>query len=113
MIDRWDNPLYVTRIWTMFEQFTATKLDIPVTMIMPPEEAESFNQKILAGQVQEVKAGLTNIDVENCEASVEADLIKVKQRIRSTVGYQKLNSAVKASMAEWFGTQVKKMMTEL
>ena len=77
VIDQWDTPLYVTRIWTMFEQFSATKLEVPMTMIMPPDQTLSFNQMILEGQVQTVKASLTNIDVENCEASVSADLVKV------------------------------------
>ena len=32
MLDGWENPVYLTRIWTIFEQYTATKLNVPVTM---------------------------------------------------------------------------------
>ncbi len=112
MIDRWNEPVYVTRIWCMFEQFTAIKLEVPVAMIMSPDETLSFNSKILEGgdAVQEVAASLTNIDVENCKASVPADLAKVKQRIKTTVGFEKLNSVVKKNIAEWCGTQVSKMI---
>ena len=113
MIDRWKDPVYVTRIWTMFEQYTATKLNVPVTMIMPPEETKSFNNEINRGEAgfATVKASLTNIDVENCEASEESDLIKVKGLIQSSVGFKAVNTSVKGSMAKWCATQVQGMFT--
>merc|ERR1711871_1388385 len=37
LLDTWDTPRYLTRIWTIYEQYTAAKLDIEVTMILPED----------------------------------------------------------------------------
>ena len=29
LLDRWEEPKYLTRIWTIYEQFTAAKLNVP------------------------------------------------------------------------------------
>lgn len=38
MLDTWERPQYCTRIWTVFEQYTAAKLRVPVKMILPPAQ---------------------------------------------------------------------------
>merc|ERR1712100_1017183 len=35
LLDTWQHPSYLTRIWCIFEQFTAIKLRIKVSMILP------------------------------------------------------------------------------
>ncbi|CAE7733160.1 unnamed protein product [Symbiodinium pilosum] len=35
VLDTWNEPVYLTRIWTVFEQFAACTLQIPVTFVMP------------------------------------------------------------------------------
>ena len=32
LLDTWKKPLYLTRLWTIFEQFSAIKLELPVKM---------------------------------------------------------------------------------
>jgi len=100
LLDQWETPMYNTRIWTQFEQYVATKLDIPVQMILPPHEQASLREEIEQGNFGRVISALSDIDAENAVASFPADEVKVKQMIRSTVGFTKLNKCVKLSMAQ-------------
>ena len=46
MLDNWRAPRYVTRVWTVFEQFVAAKIQLPVAIIFPPAEIESFDNEV-------------------------------------------------------------------
>ena len=44
ILDDWYCPVYLTRIWTIFEQFTAIKLgNINVTMVLPASAKSNFD----------------------------------------------------------------------
>merc|ERR1712176_1278872 len=49
LLDTWNEPRYLTRIWTIYEQFTAAQLGIEVTMILPPASQESLIEKLEEG----------------------------------------------------------------
>jgi len=41
VLDTWNQPLYLGRVWTMYEQFVASTLQIPVCFVMPEDSAVS------------------------------------------------------------------------
>lgn len=115
LLDGWDAPVYSTRVWTIFEQFTAVKLDIPVKMIMPMDAFHSLSKEINQGitGILAIKESLSKIDSQNAEASRLADTVKVKTAIRESVGFEKVNSCVKDTMIKWVGDVVTQTMRGL
>lgn len=102
LIDSWRSPTYHKRIWTQFEQFTATELNIPVTMILPPQEVESLQAEIDSGQqgFETVASALYEIDAESATATVKEDEVAVKTIIRQGVGFARLNEKVRGLMQD-------------
>ena len=103
MLDTWERPQYCTRIWTVFEQFTAAKLGVEVKMILPPEQMTSFKAAMQSNNVSAVTQNLTQIDVENAKASVPKDEETVKALIQQHSSFDAVNKAVKGSMSNWCG----------
>ena len=56
LFDHWENVKYLTRIWTIFEQFTAAKLNIPVDIVLPVGPG-----KLMMEQVERGKAGISHL----------------------------------------------------
>ena len=83
----------------VYEQYTAAKLGISVTVIMPQEQKASLRSALNAqGGLQRVSASLSGIDVEKARATVQEDETKVKRSIKSTVGFKAVNQKVRQSM---------------
>lgn len=115
LLDDWDAPQYLTRIWTIFEQFTAIKLNIPVQMIMPADSNASLNVQINRGEagIIAIKKSLSSIDSAKAEASRPSDREKVLKNIRESVGFEKVDECVKESMFRWIGHVVVQRMRTL
>ena len=110
MLDTWERPQYCTRIWTVFEQYTAAKLKVEVKMILPPEQMESFQAECRVGNISAVTQNLTQIDVENAKASVPKDEETVKGLIQQHSSFDAVNKAVKDSMSNWCGDAFKEFL---
>ena len=41
VLDTWNQPLYLGRVWTMYEQFVASTLHIPMCFVMPEDSTVS------------------------------------------------------------------------
>ena len=70
LLDTWEDPVYFTRIWTMFEQYCAVKRSIPVHIIPPPGAAGPSTSVC---NLRDVKQSLTRIDAAKAKASVPID----------------------------------------
>lgn len=101
MLDQWKKPVYLSRIWCIFEQYIATEKQIQIEIIMPAAEASSLQAALTRGELASIKQKFDNIDVQNAKASVEDDEKKVKQAIQQSCGFEKVNGAVKKSMRNW------------
>ena len=110
MLDTWERPQYCTRIWTVFEQFTAAKLKVEVKMILPPEQMARFQAECRVGNIGAVTQNLTQIDVENAKASVPKDEETVKALIQQHSSFDAVNKAVKDSMSNWCGDAFKEFL---
>ena len=101
MLDTWEYSVYLTRCWTIFEQYIGAKLGVKITIILPPEGMASFTEQMENGNIKQIKASLTTFDVADAKASVPADEVKVKALISSTVGFDVVNRSVARSMQTW------------
>merc|ERR1711957_565255 len=108
LLDSFEAPTYLSRIWTIFEQYTAIKLGVPVRMILPPEAAQKLVVEIHAGKpgILRVKDALCRVDSRNAVASVMADELKVKKLISESVGFETVDAQIRAFMVAWVGTEV-------
>ncbi|CAB9496610.1 Kinesin light chain [Seminavis robusta] len=104
MMAPWNAPVYITRVWCIFEIFTAhttegCKLDI----VMPPKEKLSLEQDVVeSGEgINAVYETLGNTKVENAKSSVTSDRLAILGQIEYDVGYSVLNNLVNDLLRGW------------
>ena len=72
----WRAPRYLTRVWCVFEFFTAlTSADVRLAIATPPAEADAFSAALFgtADGLDEFWDAVAAVDVERAEASVAED----------------------------------------
>ncbi|CAE7781901.1 unnamed protein product [Symbiodinium sp. CCMP2592] len=109
ILDTWDAPVYLTRIWTVYEQFVASKTGIEVSFAMPQQASESLELEVGRGLqgIRTVTKSVSRVDARNARAWKEDDEIKVKMLIQQTVGFKQVNTHVIEVMVRWFGKVVR------
>jgi len=112
ILDTWDRPIYLTRIWTIFEQHTAAHLDIPVEMVMPEWAAEDILSEIRTGEkgIMRVKTSLCKVHAEDATAWSKDDEEKVKALISKVSSFATVNSHVRHAMVTFIGSVVTDFM---
>lgn len=124
LMDTWDQPVYLTRIWTIYEQFTALKLKhegfpVSVCIVLPPEARQSLMEQLEKGKsgIDNVERALLKIDSERAEASVESDRNKVRRMIVEAYpnenGFKVIDQALTTNMSAWVGAQVQEYFSSL
>ena len=101
VLDTWQDPIYLQRIWTVYEQFVACSLEIPVTFVMPESASASLHRSVFEEGIQEVLHSLTQIDVASAQASDPHDRIKIKHMIQETFGFESFNEHVRRVMQDF------------
>merc|ERR1719387_1359953 len=73
VMDSWEDPIYVKRIWTIYEQFVAAKLGIKIAFTLPEEPSTTLIDELNKGKdgITNVIAAIANVDAENAEATVK------------------------------------------
>eukprot|EP00435_Cladocopium_sp_Y103_P035331 s230_g9.t1 len=115
ILDTWQEPAYLTRIWTIYEQYVACSLKVPVTFVMPKDANVSLMQQISRGDagIYEVTQSLCNVDSASAKAWDPKDELKVKKTIEDTIGFRQVNQHVKKAMVQWVGATVRERFREL
>ena len=76
MMSPWNEPIYLKRIWCVFEMYTATKRKCNVTIIMPSKEKDSLEEDLFRGDPNDFNKlyqALARTKVQNAQASFEGD----------------------------------------
>ena len=109
ILDSWQQPVYLSRIWTVYEQFVASKIHIPVTFTMPAAATEHLYQQVHLGKtgIEEITRSLGRVDSQQAKAWKPEDELKVKTLIQTTVGFEHVNKHVTDVMLRWFGEVMK------
>jgi hypothetical protein len=115
VMDSWEDPIYVKRIWTIYEQFIAAKLGIKIAFTLPDEPSTTLIDELNKGRdgIKNVIAAISHVDAENAEATVKDDEDKVKDAIRANVGFDAVNRQVKKSISEWIAKTFKSHIDKL
>jgi len=115
ILDTWDRPVYLSRIWTVFEQFVASTIKIEVQFVMPKATAKQLQGEIASGSegIDRVIDALSQVDSARAEAWKLEDEVKVKSMIQDTVGFQHVDAHVTDVMTTWIGKVVEQTCREL
>jgi len=115
LLDTWDNPRYLTRIWTIFEQVISIKLNVPVTMVLPREASQGLLDEIEQGKegIMRVKNSLTRVDSASAEAFAPEDEAAVKNLINRLFGFHHVDEKIIQFMIKWIGLVMETHMKNL
>eukprot|EP00913_Durusdinium_trenchii_P035725 g33429.t1 len=109
ILDDWYDPTYLTRIWTIFEQFTAIKLgNITVTMVLPRGKNQSLIEQIREGEdgIRHVTQSLCKFQSRHATAFSKEDEENVKALIKATIGFREVDHKIEQFMLNWVGNVV-------
>lgn len=99
MMAPWDKPIYISRVWCVFEFFTASTNGHKVTIIMPPKERKNMAALIASkGEkafLSRLSRTLDNTRVEGAEASYETDKMRILELIQRNTSLDDFNAKVK------------------
>lgn len=115
LLDHWQEPRYLTRVWTIYEQFMACSLTVPVVFVMPESSQNSLKAQICRGEVgiKSVTASLSQVDSAKAQAFYKSDEDTVKDAIRKGVGFDAVNKHVTRVMVQWIGGVVQDQFQRL
>lgn len=103
MMAPWRDPHYLTRIWCIFEVYTAYKGMLHAEIAMPPRETDDLIYCICTGNGLEVIWDpIRRVMVENAQASVEDDRKHILALIEQMSSFRFLNMEVCSLFRGWF-----------
>jgi hypothetical protein len=89
----WCGAVYLgrRRVWTIFEQHAAIKLDIQVDMVLPKQQALAFTEELVKhgpdAVLQNLRLSTINVEIAHDQVFVHEDEVKVKAIIGNGVGF--------------------------
>eukprot|EP00928_Gymnodinium_smaydae_P096017 TRINITY_DN8384_c0_g1_i4.p1 TRINITY_DN8384_c0_g1~~TRINITY_DN8384_c0_g1_i4.p1 ORF type:complete len:776 (+),score=138.37 TRINITY_DN8384_c0_g1_i4:49-2328(+) len=106
MMAPWFDPVYTKRVWCDFEMYTAASMGpdkCKISVIMPPAEAADMRDTLTSGPISNPKMweALQQVKVEDAQASVEEDKVRILDLIESSTGFHALNSTVAKCLRDW------------
>mmetsp|Transcript_13215 Transcript_13215/g.31330 ORF Transcript_13215/g.31330 Transcript_13215/m.31330 type:complete len:816 (-) Transcript_13215:79-2526(-) len=115
LMDSWDNPLYVQRIWTIYEQFVCVKLGVEVEFILPSGPAATLITELEKGAegIGRVLRAVAKVEAESARASFEQDERRGKDMIAASVGFAEVNQQVRHRINHWIASEFKKWIDTL
>lgn len=110
VLDSYTNPLYITRIWTVYEAFIASGLsDVDIQIVMPECEVDSL---LGEGDSDGLKAAMA-IDAETAGAYCAVDEMRIKSKIRNTVGgFDLVNQTVQELLSRLLTSMISNVSME-
>lgn len=100
----WSKPLYITRVWTCFELYTAVTSDgkVKLDIVMPPSESLDLARCIVQPNgLESVWQALKGLKVEHAEAFSSDDRDNILKLIQNGPGFALLNLTVSNKIRDW------------
>jgi len=115
LLDTFDRPKYLTRIWTIFEQFTAMRLGVEVEIALPSESRDALIKEFERGKegIMRVRDAVSTVDSSSARASDPADELQVKREVSESVGFEEVDKAIQRIMTEWVANELRTHMDEI
>eukprot|EP00291_Cryptomonas_curvata_P003989 CAMPEP_0172199310 /NCGR_PEP_ID=MMETSP1050-20130122/28612_1 /TAXON_ID=233186 /ORGANISM="Cryptomonas curvata, Strain CCAP979/52" /LENGTH=240 /DNA_ID=CAMNT_0012876309 /DNA_START=95 /DNA_END=814 /DNA_ORIENTATION=- len=100
VLNSWDDPIYLTRSWCLFELFVIISLNLPYQIVLPREQKKAFLDFLTSGG--DIADMFAKVDIARATAFKQADQDKINALVVSTFGgHGRLNEAVLLSLREW------------
>jgi tetratricopeptide (TPR) repeat protein len=114
LMSPWHKSLYLTRIWCIFELHTAHENGCNIEIEMPRKEREELKRAVLSDpdSFQKIFAALASTKIEEADASVEQDRVKILRIVEAGGGTASLNIAVNKLIREWIFGNLKDFVKE-
>ncbi|CAB9528251.1 Kinesin light chain [Seminavis robusta] len=112
MMTPWDQPLYLGRVWCLYEFHQALQCKCQLSVAMPPTQIEKLKRDLLGQDSRGISMlyeALGNTRVQDAKASVESDRLAILGIIQVSPGYTALNHRVNEFLRTW----VKGAITEV
>eukprot|EP00435_Cladocopium_sp_Y103_P050390 s595_g15.t1 len=118
MMSPWQHPLYIQRVWCVYEFSHAIMENKELSVLMPPDETtdfasekDAFRSALFASGrgLRELFEGLSKLRIQDAQASVQKDKEHIMQTIdKAAEDFNKspkvaaLNQSVKEKLQAWF-----------
>jgi len=109
LMGSWQMTLYTTRVWCVFELYTAMQLQdlnsdsYSLEIVLSPREAELFRQTLIEqNRLDAVWRSLSGIQVERADSFVKADRDRILELVKNGPGYARVNQAIVHHLHDWF-----------
>eukprot|EP00933_Yihiella_yeosuensis_P020370 TRINITY_DN16341_c0_g2_i1.p1 TRINITY_DN16341_c0_g2~~TRINITY_DN16341_c0_g2_i1.p1 ORF type:complete len:596 (-),score=106.02 TRINITY_DN16341_c0_g2_i1:443-2155(-) len=114
LMDPWESPQYLTRVWCVFEFYTviSRKSSSDVTILVPPAHMDSFQNSLQQGHIDSLWQVLTDFDVGKAVASVPEDQDKILKMVKEGHGIDALNKAVADAYRKWMLRQTEECVVQ-
>jgi len=107
MFSPWDKPVYLSRVWCIFELFTANEKGCDLTITMPPRDKTAMVEALeVEGGVNVLYDTLSGTKVESAQASEEEDRKRILKLVTDGPGYISLNNHVNTLVRNWVKTSI-------
>lgn len=97
----WKKPVPFSRLWCIWELLATIQQGTELTVIMPPSQRASFDDRVFHDLPLVIKATFDAIDSEHAMATQENDEIQILASIRDSIGFDGANLVVKDRLLEW------------
>lgn len=105
MLEPWNEPVYVTRAWCLFELYTAIleRRVVHIEIIITDTQRQAFLDALATEGYTCIDMAFANICSEEANASVQADLDSIRRYIESFPGgFDVLNQTCRKHLEGWF-----------
>ena len=101
ILSPWDQPVWMMRVWCLFEFYVVWLHQVKFEFIMPPSQRKRF--LVLLGEDQSDFLGLVSkMDIEKASAFSKYDEDQIKNLVRTDLGgFSKLNESVICAVREF------------
>ena len=107
LLDQFKEPVYLTRVWCVYEMYTAlTSSEVSIDFMLPPQQASAIQTMIRDHGTKEIEQSFERVNSESATAARQEDADKVKCEIRqSTGGFAAVDEKVVEKMKDWVKKQ--------
>lgn len=103
LLSPWNEPLYVKRVWCLFEAWTASRMNhVKLDFVLPRQSNESFRDSLEADGLDKVWGALSKIQVAEADAYLPTDKQKILALIHDEGGYAALDKVIRQRLQSWF-----------
>lgn len=109
LLETWKDPVYIKRIWCLWEIFMAKHLGVTMEFALAKDEVQHFRSALHAGYAQ-IPQAVESIDVTLAEAYDPEDRRAILEQIERSIGCAAVNDVIKTFLIGWFADEFKKLL---